>query len=97
MNAIKFDWDLNKAKINVEKHKVSFEEAQSVFDDDAARLIFDPDHSEDEDRFILLGLSYSLKVLVVVHCYKDKENVIRIISARKASKPEEKTYKEYLS
>lgn len=97
MNEIKFDWDLNKAKINMQKHKVSFEEAQTVFDDDAARLIFDPDHSQDEDRFILLGLSYSLKILVVVHCYRDKESVIRIISARKATKNEEKTYKEYLS
>ena len=79
------------------KHQVSFEEAQSVFDDDSARLIFDPDHSEDEDRFILLGLSCSLKILVVVHCYRDKEGLIRIISARKASKSETKTYKEYLS
>ena len=96
MNAIKFDWDKKKAKSNLIKHKVSFEEAQSVFDDDSARLIFDPDHSEDEDRFILLGLSCSLKVLVVVHCYKDEENIIRLISARKATKPEEKSYKELL-
>lgn len=97
MNTIKFDWDKNKARINLAKHNVSFEEAQSVFDDDAARLIFDPDHSKDEDRFILLGLSCSLKVLVVVHCYKDKDNIIRLISARKATKSEEKNYKEYLS
>jgi uncharacterized DUF497 family protein len=96
MNAIKFDWDKNKAKSNLVKHKVSFEEAQSVFDDDDARLIFDPDHSEDEDRFVLLGLSCSLKILVVVHCYKDKDNIIRLISARKATKSEEKNYKEYL-
>ncbi|SFV50022.1 hypothetical protein MNB_SM-4-1466 [hydrothermal vent metagenome] len=60
-------------------------------------MIPDPDHSENEERFILLGLSCSLKVLVVVHCYKDEENMIRLISARKATKPESKTYKEYLS
>ena len=85
MNTIKFDWDKNKAKSNLIKHKVSFEEAQSVFDDNEARLIFDPDHSQDEDRFILLGLSCLLKVLVVVHCYKDKDNIIRLISARSLS------------
>ncbi len=96
MKEIKFDWDKNKATKNLVKHKVSFEEAQSVFDDDNARLIFDPDHSEDEDRFILLGLSYSLKVLVVVHCYKDVENIIRLISARKATKKEAINYKELL-
>ena len=97
MNTIKFDWDKNKAKINLVKHKVSFEEAQSVFDDDNARLIFDPDHSENEDRFILLGLSCSLKILTVVHCYKDEDNIIRLISARKATKSEIKNYKECLS
>jgi len=97
MNTIKFDWDKNKAKINLLKHKVSFEEAQSVFDDDNARLIFDPDHSESEDRFILLGLSCSLKILTVVHCYKDENNIIRLISARKATKSEIKNYKECLS
>ena len=96
MNTLKFDWDKNKATTNLVKHKVSFEEAQSVFDDDFARLIPDPDHSENEERFILLGLSCSLKVLVVVHCYKDEENIIRLISARKATKPESKIYKEYL-
>ena len=96
MNTLKFDWDKNKATKNLVKHKVSFEEAQSVFDDDFARLIPDPDHSEDEERFIILGLSCSLKVLVVVHCYKDEENIIRLISARKATKPESKIYKEYL-
>ena len=96
MKAIEFSWDKNKARINLTKHKISFEEAQSVFDDDNARLIYDPDHSENEDRFILLGLSCSLRVLVVVHCYKDEENIIRLISARKATKPEEKNYKEML-
>ena len=97
MNTIKFDWDKNKARINLAKHKISFEEAQSVFDDDNARLIFDPDHSENEDRFILLGLSCSLKILTVVHYYKDEDNIIRLISARKATKLEIKNYKECLS
>ena len=96
MNTIKFDWDRNKARINLAKHKISFEEAQSVFDDDNARLIFDPDHSENEDRFILLGLSCSLKILTVVHCYKDENNIIRLISARKATNREIKNYKECL-
>ena len=96
MKAIQFNWDENKAVKNLAKHKISFEEAQSVFDDDNARLIFDPDHSEDEERFILLGLSCSLKILVVVHCYKDEENAIRLISARKATKQEEVSYKELL-
>lgn len=96
MNRIKFCWDENKAKSNLEKHKVSFEEAKTVFDDDNARLIFDPDHSVDEDRFILLGLSCRLKVLTVVHCYRDDENNIRIISARKSTKKEEKQYREFL-
>lgn len=97
MKTIKFDRDENKVVRNLAKHKVSFEEAQSVFDDDFGRLIPDPDHSDDEERFILLGLSCSLKVLVVVHCYKDVEGVIRLISARKATNPETKIYKEYLS
>lgn len=97
MKNIYFTWDENKAESNLIKHKVSFEEAKTVFDDDNARLIYDPDHSEDEDRFIILGLSYKLKVLTVVHCYKDSENNIRIISARKSTKKEEKQYKEFLS
>ncbi len=97
MKTIHFIWDENKAKSNLIKHKISFEEAKSVFDDDNARLIYDPDHSINEDRFILLGLSYKLKILTVVHCYKDDENTIRIISARKSTKKEQNQYKEYLS
>ena len=97
MDTIRFDWDENKAKINLAKHKVSFEEAQSVFDDDNARLIYDPDHSDTEDRFIMLGLSCKLKILTVVHCYRDDESNIRIISARKSTKSETKQYREYLS
>ena len=92
MNNIKFEWDPKKASANEKKHGVSFEEAKSVFYDERARLISDPDHSEGEDRFILLGLSHSLRVILVCHCYRSKGNVIRIISARKASNRELKAY-----
>jgi uncharacterized DUF497 family protein len=97
MNHIKFSWDSKKAQKNLLKHKISFEEAKTVFADENARLIDDPDHSEDEDRFILIGLSSSLKILTVVHYYRDNENTIRIISTRKSTKNEEKQYKEFLS
>jgi len=93
---IKFSWDTNKAQSNLIKHKISFEEAKTVFDDENARLIFDPEHSEDEDRFILLGFSCNSKILTVVHCYRDNEQNIRLISARKSTKVEEKQYKEFL-
>ncbi|SFV67966.1 hypothetical protein MNB_SV-14-1387 [hydrothermal vent metagenome] len=93
---IKFSWDTNKAQSNLIKHKISFEEAKTVFDDENARLIFDPEHSEDEDRFILLGFSCNSKILTVVHCYRDNEQNIRLISARKSTKAEEKQYKEFL-
>ena len=82
MKKINFSWDTQKVKSNILKHGISFEEAKTVFDDDNARLIYDPDHSELENRFILLGLSCTLKILTVVHCYRDDENNIRIISAR---------------
>jgi len=97
MKTLNFSWDDNKAKSNLIKHKVSFEEAKTVFDDENARLVYDPDHSIDEDRFILLGLSCKLNVLTVVHCYKENDDNIRIISARKATKKETKQYLEYLS
>lgn len=87
-----FVWDKNKAEINKEKHGVSFEEAMSVFDDYEALLIYDPDHSEAEDRFILMGMSSILRVLVVCHCYRDENEIIRIISARKATKNERNEY-----
>ena len=95
MNKIKFSWDKKKAQSNLKKHKVSFEEAKTVFDDENARLIFDPDHSEDEDRFILLGFSSSSKILTVVHCYREDEKNIRIISARKSTDIEENQYREF--
>jgi len=96
MNKINFSWDKNKAQSNLKKHQVSFEEAKTVFDDENARLIFDPDHSEDEDRFILLGFSCNSKILTVVHCYWYDEQNIRIISARKSTKREEKQYREFM-
>ena len=96
MEAISFVWDENKAEENLKKHKVSFEEAQTVFSDPNARMIFDPEHSEDEDRFILLGISSGLRLLVVCHCYREDDMVIRIISARKANKPEQKQYGSFV-
>jgi uncharacterized protein len=92
MTRLHFEWDDAKAKANVKKHGVSFDEAKTVFYDDRARLIDDPDHSEDEQRFILLGFSSGLKLLVVCHCYRTSEGVIRIISARKATKQEATSY-----
>lgn len=93
MNSLKFEWDEKKASANLKKHGVSFEEARTVFFDEQAKLIDDPDHSDDEERFVLMGLSSSLRVMVVCHCYRDAGNVIRIISARKATTTESKFYK----
>jgi len=90
--SLRFEWDPRKAEANLRKHSVSFEDAQSVFADERARLIDDPDHSADEDRFLLLGLSSSLRVLVVAHCYREAGGVIRIISARKATREEQRFY-----
>ena len=92
MKMLRFEWDQAKAKINFKKHKVSFEEAKTVFLDENARLIPDPEHSDQEDRFILMGLSSELKMLIVCHCYRESEEVIRIISARKATKREMSFY-----
>jgi uncharacterized DUF497 family protein len=92
MSALHFEWDDEKATANLRKHGISFEEAKSVFQDERAKLINDPDHSEDEDRFVLLGLSETLRLLVVCHCYRGENHVIRIISARKATIKESKFY-----
>lgn len=89
MSELCFGWDEAKNEGNQRKHGVSFEEAQTVFSDDHALFMGDPDHSETEDRFVLLGLSSLLRTLVVCHCYRDREDLIRIISARKAD-PEER-------
>lgn len=87
-----FEWDEPKANANITKHGVSFDEAKTVFYDERARLISDPDHSEGEERFILLGCSSGLKLLIVCHCYRANDGVIRIISARKATKHEAASY-----
>jgi uncharacterized protein len=92
MNDIAFEWDEKKNATNIKKHGISFEEAQTAFADDNGLLINDPDHSEDEERFILLGLSSSLHLLVVCHVYRKDESVIRIISARKATRLEQGQY-----
>ena len=72
MSALRFEWDPKKAASNLRKHKVSFEDAQTVFSDERALLINDPDHSEEEERFVLLGLSSTMRLLVVVHCYRSR-------------------------
>ncbi len=92
MTLLCFEWDERKAGSNARKHGVTFEEARSVFADERAKLIDDPDHSEDEDRFVLLGVSSALRLLLVCHCYRGEGNVIRIISARKASGRESRSY-----
>ena len=97
MKEIQFVWDDGKADENQRKHNVLFDEAKTVFYDENARLRYDPDHSEDEDRFVLLGTSFSLRVLVVCHCYREEDTLIRIISARKATRNEQKQYREFLS
>ena len=92
MSDIQFEWDEQKSRENKRKHKVSFEEAQTAFLDENATRFFDPDHSQDEDRFLMLGMSFTLRVLVVCHCYRQDDSVIRIISARKADKQEQSDY-----
>ena len=89
---IRFDWDEKKNRANQKKHGVSFEEAQTVFLDENAIRYYDPDHSQDEDRFIMMGTSLQLGILVVCHCYRSDDMVIRIISARKADKNERTAY-----
>lgn len=93
MPALRFEWDNRKAAANLRKHGVSFEEARSVFFDEQARLIDDPDHSEKEDRFVLLGLSGALRLLLVCHCYRSEGEFIRVISARRATRTEAKFYR----
>jgi hypothetical protein len=92
MDQLGFEWDDKKEKANIKKHGISFDEASTAFYDENAIQFFDPDHSEGEDRFILLGISFKLKVLVVCHCFRKEETAVRIISARKADRDEEKEY-----
>lgn len=89
---LKFIWEEQKEAANRQKHGVSFDEARTVFFDEHARLIADPDSSDDEDRFILLGYSEQTRLLVVCHCYRENDSIIRIYSARKATRPEKNTY-----
>ena len=93
---LRIEWDSTKAATNRKKHGVSFGEAESVFADPNARLIHDPEHSDDEDRFILLGISAELRTLVVCHCYRKRGETIRLISARKANKSEQRKYGSFL-
>ena len=96
MTAQSFQWNRRKSSENKRKHQVSFEEAKTAFFDENARVIPDSEHSDDEDRFVLLGLSIKLRLLVVVHAYREDDGVIRIISARKADPSERKQYAGFL-
>ena len=93
---MRFAWDAAKAAENLRKHKVSFEEGCTVFGDENARLKHDPDHSQEEDRFILVGFSAKVRLLLVCHAYREGGDVIRIISVRKATPNERKQYGSYL-
>lgn len=95
MDTMRFEWDKNKNEVNRKKHKISFEEAKTVFYDEEALVIDDPEHSQEEERFIILGLSQKANLLVVCHCFRASDAVIRIISARKATKSETKQYHEW--
>ena len=95
MAELQFEWDESKNVSNQQKHGVSFEEAKTVFADDFARLIRDPDHSHGEERFILLGMSARFRLLIVCHCERGSD-VIRIISARKADRYERKQYESFI-
>ena len=92
MDDIIFQWDEHKNSINKKKHHISFEEAQTVFEDTEALIIDDPDYSIGEERFIILGFSNQANLLVVCHCYRDNDNIIRIISARRATPHESQQY-----
>ena len=92
MDELRFEWDDEKEKINIRKHGVAFDEARTVFYDEHAVQFFDPDHSAEEDRFILLGISFKLRILVVCHCFRESETVVRLFSARKADRDEEREY-----
>ena len=95
MDGLTFSWTPSKATTNLKKHGVSFDEARTVFFDDYARLIADPEHSDEEDRFILLGFSVRLRLLVVSHTYREDAQTIRIISARNANRPEQRQYEGF--
>ena len=95
MDGLNFEWDRRKDAANRKKHGVSFDEARTAFFDENARFMADPDHSDEEDRFVLLGLSSRLRLLVVCHCYREEPETIRIISARKADRSERRKYEGF--
>lgn len=95
MDVLRFEWDPKEARSNAKKHGVTFEEARTVFYDEQARVFDDPDHSVEEDRFLILGMSTRLRALAVSHCLRESESVIRLISARKANRSEEEDYWGY--
>lgn len=90
---MRFEWDPHKADLNAKKHRVTFEEAQTAFFDEDGLLIADPDHSEDEERFILLGATAAAKLVVICHCCRGEDDAIRLISARRATRKERATYR----
>lgn len=92
MSGIRFTWDTAKARANQRKHGVRFEEAQTVFTDEGALLIDDPDHSIDEDRFVIIGFSSQARLLTVCHCYRQSDEVIHVISARRSTRNEAGQY-----
>ena len=94
MEMLHFEWDENKNAINIKKHGLSFETATEVFYDEDAVLFDDPDHSVGEERFLIIGMLRSSKICIVSHCYRDNDNVIRMISAREATKNEKRFYWE---
>ncbi|MBD2620769.1 BrnT family toxin [Microcystis flos-aquae FACHB-1344] len=89
---MQFDWDKNKAERNLSKHEVSFEEAKTVFDDPLYVDFYDPEHSEDEDRYLLVGQSNRGRLLII--SYTERDNLIRLISAREVTKTERETYEQ---
>jgi uncharacterized DUF497 family protein len=93
---LRFEWDPAKDAANERKHDISFDEAATVFEDDDALLLEDEQHSEEEDRFVLLGLSAALRILTVCHCYRQSDDVIRLISARRADRLERRDYRQRL-
>jgi uncharacterized DUF497 family protein len=95
MKNLSFEWDKRQETANIKKHGISFEEARTTFFDEHAIVFHDPDHSDDEVRFILLGTSYKLNTLVVCHCFREEETIVRIISARKADRDESMEYWNY--
>jgi len=92
MSELRFEWDPVKADVNLRKHGVRFDEARTVFYDESALQFFDPDHSDDEERFLMLGLSLAPRLLVVCHCFRENDVTIRIVSARRANRAEAKVY-----